>query len=255
MASLPLALFVGAAALSRSPVAFRVLVREDGVLEWLQVAGYATAAGAALILARRLAPRRRLAAAAAGLALLLVVVVGEELSWGERLLGLEVDALQAVNDQGDLTVHNIGPALTVAQVAFFVLAGAGAACCALPSWPRLARRLPTLAGLAPGVAHLPWFAAAAAYTAVRLVALPAPGYEVAKLAEVAELCLAAAAASALLSAARRAPALVAVAGQRLPDLVEGGRAGRTGRGGVDPAGEAHADAGLEGVDAVDHEAR
>lgn len=204
LASAPLAGFGLVAATWGRPELFRLLVAEDRVLEWLQVAGFAAASGGLVVLALRWRRHnRRLAGLALGWALLFAVVVGEELSWGQRHLDLSVDVIEAVNDQRDLTLHNIGAGFEASQVALMAVAIAGAL---LPTILR--RRRVLLPGASadqslPGWAT-PWFTAAAAFTAARLVVLGSPSYEVAKLSEVAETYVAGGAAATVLPLAARA---------------------------------------------------
>jgi len=91
---------------------FFFLTREDGPLEWTQVAGSVTAAVFALATALLLRGRGDyLVAALYGLfAAGCVFLAGEEISWGQRLFGLETPSrLREVNVQEELTVHNILP--------------------------------------------------------------------------------------------------------------------------------------------------
>src|SRR5215218_795560 len=83
------AVVIAVAALSR-PL-FLALVREDGPIEWLQFAFFLAAAVFFAVAAVRLARRGDwLGAALIGLgALGMFGIAGEEISWGQRLLGLE----------------------------------------------------------------------------------------------------------------------------------------------------------------------
>ena len=108
--------FAGAAVLA--PLSgsrlYRFLIREDSVLEWLQVVGYAAALVFATLLAVRLWRRsdRLIGAAYAALAIGCVFIMGEELSWGQRLFGLDTPArLADLNRRGEINVHNV-PAVT-----------------------------------------------------------------------------------------------------------------------------------------------
>ena len=86
------------------------LTAEDGLVEWIQVAGFAVAALFSVLVAIHMALRGGLVMAVlyAGLALGLFFIVGEELAWGQRLLQFSTpDALAQVNDKGELSVHNI----------------------------------------------------------------------------------------------------------------------------------------------------
>jgi hypothetical protein len=89
---------------------YRFLTEEDSVLEWLQVT---CLFGTVLFLgltARILVARREWLWAglfAAG-ALVVFFVVGEEVSWGQRLLGIQTpEDFEAINNQGEINVHNV----------------------------------------------------------------------------------------------------------------------------------------------------
>ena len=104
--------FAGAAALAglREGALFDFLIREDSLLEWLQVAGLC---GAVLFAARIATSLGRvgevpLAGAYGLLALGCALVLGEELSWGQRLLDLQApERLAEINPRGGLDVHGV----------------------------------------------------------------------------------------------------------------------------------------------------
>lgn len=90
--------------------AYKLVIREDGIAETLQVAAFAGLAGLALSAAFRL--RREGAswpALLAGLVgLVSLFVVGEEISWGQRILGWETpEELVELNRQSETNVHNL----------------------------------------------------------------------------------------------------------------------------------------------------
>lgn len=79
------------------------LLSEDGVYEW--VGALACIAGGLLMLG---AYRTRRSVLALLVGLLMLAVAGEELSWGQRLLGFEApEWFTEHNHQGDLTLHNL----------------------------------------------------------------------------------------------------------------------------------------------------
>ncbi len=87
------------------------LVREDNLVEYLTALAYVLAGAAALVAARRLhrglAPRWLIATQVA-LGVLLLAVAGEEVSWGQRLLGFDGPGfLVDANAQGEPNVHNL----------------------------------------------------------------------------------------------------------------------------------------------------
>lgn len=126
------------------------LVAEDGIFEWL--GAIFLLAGAALVLMALLRLRARghttviKRLAYLGLALILFVAAGEEISWGQRLLGLETpEAVKRVNVQEELNFHNLygdetGQNISVRVFqAFWMTFGILLPLCAL--WRPLGRRL------------------------------------------------------------------------------------------------------------------
>lgn len=99
-----------AALLAADPVAFGRLTWEDGPVE--NVSALATGLGALCFFWVALSSGRRRAWAACGGALVLglglVALTGEEISWGQRLLGVETPGgLAGINDQGEMNLHNV----------------------------------------------------------------------------------------------------------------------------------------------------
>ena len=95
------------------------------LLEWLQFAVYAATVPIALAIAMRL--RRDGDRLGVGVFLLLAVgaflVAGEEISWGQRIFGVETpENLEALNRQGEIGAHNISSVEYLFIVAF-MLAG------------------------------------------------------------------------------------------------------------------------------------
>lgn len=88
------------------------LVTEDGIFEWLGAICLLAGAVLSLLALRRLRARgqagRLKALAYLGLALMLFLAAGEEISWGQRLLGIETpEAIREVNSQGETNLHNL----------------------------------------------------------------------------------------------------------------------------------------------------
>lgn len=111
---------------------FRLLTAEDRIFEWAQFACWLVASVASGTMALRLFRARRHSVALlwTALALGLFLVAGEEIAWGQRLLGLETPAvLERVNRQGEITVHNIRGVRMLFAVVFTAagLYGAGSA--------------------------------------------------------------------------------------------------------------------------------
>ena len=102
-----LAALVLLAVASRGSLWFKVLIGEDGVYEWVQVICWGATAVLAARASRRSADRRRRVALTA-VALAAAVVVGEGLAWGTRLFDVQVEGVQAVNRQNEVTLDNLG---------------------------------------------------------------------------------------------------------------------------------------------------
>lgn len=169
---------------------YRLLTQEDGPIEWLQVVlflGTAVAAGRA---AATLWRAERIAASVfLVLAVACVFIAGEEIAWGQRLLGLETPELvREVNDQQETTIHNVGVLLYVFHVGLLTVALYGA----LSPFVAPGLRLPGWwhRYFVPPMALLTAFGIAAFFRIVRLTVIPHSTYTVTKWGEWTELCLA-----------------------------------------------------------------
>jgi hypothetical protein len=92
-----------------APLAFSV-IDEDGAVEWVQVAAYLTATVSAALAARSLSGTGAAAWASVYLALAAgcVLIVGEELNWGQRVLGFETPGAWPGSDpEAPTAVHNV----------------------------------------------------------------------------------------------------------------------------------------------------
>lgn len=170
------------AAASLSDPLYRLLVREDAVLEWMQVVAYLSVVGIAIVAGPRLWRLRTPlpAAVVVGLAVASLVIVGEELSWDQRVIGFETPGIAAGNRQGELTLHNDERLEESTRIALFAAGVYGLLA------PLLVRR-PT--PLVPPRAVASFFAVVVAYYAVRVLVLDAPTYVQAKYSEWPETCL------------------------------------------------------------------
>ena len=168
---------------SRSEGLYRLLVREDAILEWSQVAAYGAAVTIAVITVRK--HRRdadlRSVMMVGTLAVVSFVAVGEELSWGQRILGFETPGVAAANRQGELTLHNDARVEHPARLALLVAALYGTVA------PLVVRRITPLV---PPRALVGFFAVVVAYMTVRLALLEHPSYPQAKYSEWPETCFA-----------------------------------------------------------------
>ena len=93
---------------SRSDRLYRLIVREDALLEWAQVLAYLVVVATAATAAPRLWRHGDHVAVCGvvGLGLVSLLSIGEELSWGQRLIGFTTPEIASQNRQGELTVHN-----------------------------------------------------------------------------------------------------------------------------------------------------
>ena len=110
---------------------YRVIINEDGIVEWLQVLVLIGLVIAGLALGARLwrSGHRAWAIVFGVAALGAIFIAGEEISWGQRILGFATPGdLEDINDQGETTLHNIGPLLSFMNLGiFFVTMTAGLA--------------------------------------------------------------------------------------------------------------------------------
>ncbi len=106
----PLSLVLVYCLVSVSPDLFIKLVQEDGVLEYGQFVLYVLSAVYAFGIFRhfRRKPEKLFSTVFFLLAIGLVFVAFEEISWGQRLFGVETpEVIKEVNHQNELTVHNL----------------------------------------------------------------------------------------------------------------------------------------------------
>jgi hypothetical protein len=177
---------------------FRLLTKEDRVLEWGQVAVLLLATVGAARVAIALHRRRRLGLALpwAAFALGCGLIVGEELAWGQRLLGLETpERLSEVNQQGEITAHNIVGVQDLIN-GVFALAGCYGSVVALAlRWRRHLTPGSPVDLLVPPLFLGSLFLIVFGYKTARFLALHEARFIVVKYGEYVEWCLALAFAS------------------------------------------------------------
>ena len=102
--------------------AYQSLIAEDGMVEYGSFAFWALAALAGVFgLARKREQSKAQRIVACLLILFFVVCAGEEISWGQRIVGFEgPKELIAINKQQETNLHNIG-SISVFSNAFFLL--------------------------------------------------------------------------------------------------------------------------------------
>ena len=170
---------------------YEFLIGEDGPIEWLQVAlVLVTAITLVGVSARLFRSGRRLAglAAAAGVVTMLFIA-GEEISWGQRILGWSTpDDLAEINRQAETNIHNIGDLLKMFNVVLMLASLYALVAPITWRWfagPR--ERTVTETILIPPLVLAPGFAIAFAYRFVRFVFVPEGRYVISRFQEVTEL--------------------------------------------------------------------
>jgi hypothetical protein len=175
---------------------FYFLVQEDGPIEWTQFVAFLGASVGFGVAAWNCAARGdRLGAVLIGIgALGIFGIAGEEISWGQRILGLETpEALGAVNHQNEINVHNI-TAFPMQRIGNWLQLALGAAGLVLPWLTRTRRprvRVPALRLLSPPLFLTTCFGLLFAYRGVRFLWISSVEIDVAvKFGEWPELCFA-----------------------------------------------------------------
>lgn len=100
---------------------------EDGPFQWLQFVFYLIAGLCGCVLA--FGPVGRHGLRRSGLqrwgwllfGVLFLLVAGEEISWGERLTHVGIDAIRSMNSQGETTVHNIPAVQNYLHLAYILI--------------------------------------------------------------------------------------------------------------------------------------
>ena len=127
------------------------LLKEERPLEGVGAVGLLLASIFSFLLwrrERRTGGFRWLTLSYLGLAIVFFVAFGEEISWGQRILGIETpESLEGINDQGETNLHNLSTSKTNAlfQI-FWLVMGVLIPLAALyePARRRLARLVPIL---------------------------------------------------------------------------------------------------------------
>jgi hypothetical protein len=135
------------------------IAQEDGVIEWATFVAFVMAAGWLAAVVRKISPSWWYQGATLLLALFCLVVAGEEISWGQRVLGFKPpDVFLERNFQQEMNLHNVlmherglGFALESKHLVMAIVLGF---CIA---WPMLVRtkRFAVFAPLAPPFALAP----------------------------------------------------------------------------------------------------
>lgn len=170
-----------------APTEFFELTLEDRLVEWSQFVALVVAmvAGALLTVRLRASGHRALLLLAATATVTVFIVAGEEISWGQRILGIDTpDALEAINAQGETNLHNIASVEMLVRYGQIMIASLGAAVPIIVLGLR--RSVPPLDRLLiPPIALSLWFAPLAIYWFVRLPITP--DETISRFSEIPEL--------------------------------------------------------------------
>jgi hypothetical protein len=172
---------------------YRFLTDEDSVLEWPQFFGFAAASVFALLCAGRLRGARRSLLALAYLAFGIgcFFVAGEEIAWGERVIGYGTpEALEEINEQKETTVHNIDVVQQFTNLTYFLAGLYGS----IGAWVVRARdgwrRSDLVDLLVPPMFLTTAFFVMFGYKGLRFAFFRESGFTVTRAGEWAEFCLA-----------------------------------------------------------------
>ena len=172
---------------------YRVFIEEDGIVEWAQVLALIAVLPVALLIASRLWRRQERSYAALFViaALAAFFIGGEEISWGQRVLGWATpEDLAALNRQGETNIHNVGSVLQFMNLAMFLITVAAALLPLAWRWGARDRTRDLGASIfVPPLFLATSFGLAGAYRLMRYALVPEGQYVVSRYGEVGELLL------------------------------------------------------------------
>lgn len=193
IALLPFGIAIAAAATVLYPPLFIWLLDEDSLVEWLQFFSLVAAGVFLPLVAFRLSKSgHNVLAALYGLVAVGVwFLAGEEISWGQRIFGWQTpEAMEAINRQGETTVHNISGVQELVPAGMLLASLYGT--CAPLAWAAVRARWKNVGPaplLVPPLCLIPAFGLSAAYRLFRLLVWPSPDYGISEYGEVMELSL------------------------------------------------------------------
>ena len=172
---------------------YNVFVDEDRLVEWAQFLALAALVVLGLLIGVRLARlgQRSFAALFIIAAVGALFIAGEEISWGQRLLGwITPTDLAGINRQGETNIHNIGNVLQFMNLVMFVVAAVAGVMPFVWRWGAgdREREIGQIL-LVPPLFLASSFLAAASYRLMRYALVPDARYVVNHLGEIAELLL------------------------------------------------------------------
>jgi hypothetical protein len=172
---------------------YRAFINEDAIVEWAQFGVLLALVPMGIALAVRLWRRneRSFAALFAIAAVGAFFIAGEEISWGQRLLGWATpEDLAALNEQGETNIHNIGNVLAFLNLGMFVVTIVAGVMPFVWRWGSGGRsRDVATTILVPPLFLASSFLFAGAYRLFRYSIMPEAGYVLSRYGEVGELLL------------------------------------------------------------------
>ena len=171
---------------------FHFFIDEDHLIEWLQFVAILIGSIAFALAAVRAngLGRSRLAILYAVIAVGAFLAAGEEISWGQRLLGFATPAaLEEINHQAESNLHNISAVQRLFNLGEALAGLYGLAIPLLWQWSRFRSRAERWLDplLVPPLCLVVLFFLPFAYRAIRLTLLPDVGERIVELGEVPEL--------------------------------------------------------------------
>lgn len=194
---MPVAIVLGAvAAAGLGTGVYKWLIREDGPVENLQVLLFLGSAVGSLVLARvhHRAGRTGVAAVFAVAGIGLLGIAGEEIAWGQRIIGWETpEAFAEVNRQGETTLHNVDTIEEIVRWGVFGVAVLAAIGALVYDRGPLHTRPPVVRALVPSRVFLPAFALIAGWRVFREAIVPPRSlrFAISEFTEIVELVMAA----------------------------------------------------------------
>ncbi|MBL0407654.1 hypothetical protein JKG68_27450 [Microvirga aerilata] len=169
---------------------FTWITAEDSLIEWLQFSFIGLSAWAAWRIGLTLLPsqERRAGILYIVIALVAVFIAGEEISWGQRLIGWGTPTeWAAINEQGETTIHNVGIIRRSFLLMLFMASMYGAFVpLAQAAFGNGQTRTPLSLLFVPPVSVVPAFLLMFGYRLVRMTIWEHPNFLIVKFAESVE---------------------------------------------------------------------
>jgi hypothetical protein len=172
---------------------YRFVTDEDSVLEWPQFIGFAAASAFSCLCAWRFrqAERPILALAYLAFGVGCFFIAGEEIAWGQRILGFGTpEELEEINEQKEVTVHNIDLVQHFTNITYLLAGFYGSIVTWVVRGRGLWRRADLVDRLLPPIFLTTAFFVMFGYKAIRFAFFPESGFTVTRAGEWAEFSLA-----------------------------------------------------------------